>query len=198
MKNNILTLAFIVFFAQLSFGQTSIQDFYKAEIEVRKQRHEINSGQAFPKGNDKDIIKVLDVANDYISYDLEKFGTTGYVEMTRYTSENGKDFVAMVSIACAPLCGLWDLNFFELENGQLINKTETYLSKSLRKQVVEMVELYKNQRNKVVWMKIPQNGRNIKIGYFNQGTMEFIKEDFKLVAELAYNKTTGTFAFVEK
>jgi len=198
MKKIILTTIITVCTVAFSFGQTSVKDFYEADLKAMRKQHKADFGSELPKEATKDIIKVEDLQNGYISYSLMPLGVTGYKEMAYYTSNNGKKFVAIASFACGPVCGLWDLLFFEMQDGELVDKTSTYFPTSLRNQVEEVWKDYKNKEGKSIWIKVPQYGTSIKIGYFNGYTMDFEPEHFNLLAELEYNVATGTFTFVKK
>lgn len=187
MKKVILTTIFAVCITVLSFGQNSVMDFYKADIEAIK-----SPGRSNPNG--EAIIQKKDIANGFISYGLQRFGMMGFKDMAYFISNNGKKFAVVASFGCGPGCATQSFNFYELQNGKLVDETASYYPSSLKNQVEDA--LRPHLQNGGLWVKIPQHGTTIQFGYQDGPALE--DTNFVAVCELQYNVNNGTFKFAKK
>lgn len=182
----LLILLFNIIFTISSFGQNSVMDFYEADVAVLRMDFE-------PDYIPNPIIKVKDVQNGYISYDLQDFGIMGFKEMAYFISDNDKKFVAVATFSCGPACSISDFKILELQNGELVDKTEIYLPTKLLNQLNEATFPY---IDKEPWIKVPQQGLNIEFGYAEGPVTDDSEVIF--VCALQFNVADGTFTFVEK
>jgi len=185
-------IIFLFFTFQIGFIQAQIAEFYK--VHVSSLQESLQNSERKPE------LKVKDDANGFYSYDLNSMGITGFEEMAYYVSKSGKKFVCISSFGCGPLCGASTPEFFELNNGKLVNKTKQYLTDQVSSQINE---LWENKRKSLKtdeipygnWVKLPRKGTTIQFGI-----MEGAEENGKFipVCDLVYNSETGTFSLVKK
>jgi len=192
MKKLILTTILILCTTLFSFGQNSVMDFYEAEVKALKNEYESDYGSPLPAGIEKEIIKVKDVQNGYVSYGFQGFWTMGYKEMAYFISNGGKKFVAVATFGCGPACNTSEFKFYELQNGKLVDKTTTYYPSQLKMQVENLLP-----NPDFFWVKVPRYGTNIQIGYPNPDAT-FDESEVIFVCELQFNIADGIFTFVAK
>lgn len=182
MKKSIITLFIVACLTISGFAQNSVKDFFEADIVTIKK---VN-----PKA--EAIISAEDLGNGFMSYGVPLV-LTGFKEMAYFISNNGKKFVAVATFGCGPACATTDFSFFELQNGTLVDKTDSYFTSTLQNKVNVALSPY---ADKGFWVKVPQQGLNIQFGYPEGPAMDDSVVNF--VCELQFNVADGTFTFVEK
>jgi hypothetical protein len=195
------TLSFLLcLWAVSALAQTSVMDFYNADIKALSESINESMDKDFP-------IKKKDVANGFVSYYMPNMGVPqAWKEMAYYTSKNGKKFVATVIFQCVQMCGSISPipAFCELQNGKLVDKTEQYLPTHVVKQIEKTIlekmstvirKVGKEGVNFVTWVKLPQIGTTIQIGVQESNNEQ---AESYLACELTYNEENGTFTFVKK
>lgn len=202
MKKVILTTILAVCITALSFGQSSVMDFYNAKIQSLKEEAKIDPRASF----ELKIIK-KNVQNGYLKYDYNP--AQGYLagvvsspeEMVYFTSKNGKKFIATALTMKLNKDGkgntdLLNFHFYEFADGKLVDKTKQYFTSSLKEQVEATVKKKRTQMgNASMYIALPEFGTTIKIGLWlaHQGGMAKVD-----ICELQYNVNNGTFTFVAK
>ncbi|GAB4193442.1 MAG: hypothetical protein OHK0057_02310 [Thermoflexibacter sp.] len=168
---------------------------YKAELRKSKITDET------PFQNNKNIT-VKDIKNGFLRYDLPY--AEGFEEMAYYIPAQGTKFAAVASFACGPACETDLPTFYELENGNLVDKTEKYLPKATREEIKaaltkaeSKIVLSDKDASLGMWVKVPQQGTTILIGFKEDAG---VSEDgkFHIVYELVYTRANGTFKAVRK
>jgi len=195
----------------------TIEDYHKfwLALKIAEINDQINTGGRSRSigdivytienlGNGK--ITKKDTANGYLLVHWT-FGNMGFEEMALWKSKTGKGTLVVAGFGCGPVCKCNELDFYEIENGKLVNKTADYYPK---KEIREMMNsqhdaklaLYKqkNPGDKIShlsnWVIVPQIGTNIQFGW-NHTVTSGISETFYPVCELQYNTDNGTFKLVK-
>lgn len=164
---------------QNSFAQSSVIDFYNAELK------ELNTYKATAK------IKKQDVPNGFVSYMVHKAdGELIYKEMAYFIAQNGKEFVAIVTANITQRYTT-DFRFYELQNGTL--SAAVHCSLEVLNQVQEVLNKKINKKN--VWIKLPQLGTTIQFGEL---LSEVEMYDFVAICEIKFDSKDGTFHLVQK
>lgn len=202
MKTVIFSLFFSLSALITSFAQTSVMDFFNARMKAYKtELRKSNITDETPFQNNKNIT-VKDVKNGFLRYNLPY--AEGFEEMAYYIPTQGNRFTVVASFACGPGCETDLPTFYELENGNLVDKTDKYLPKATREEIKAALT---KAESKIVlsdkdaplgmWVKVPQQGTTILIGFKEDAG---ITEDgkFHVIYELVYTRANGTFKAVKK
>ncbi|SFE41944.1 hypothetical protein [Thermoflexibacter ruber] len=202
MRTIIFSLFFTLFVFTSSVAQTSVMDFFNARMKAYKA--ELRKGKITdetPFQNNKNIT-VKDIKNGFLRYDLPY--AEGFEEMAYYIPTQGNKFAVIASFACGPACETDLPTFYELENGNLVDKTDKYLPKATREEIKEAltkaeskIVLSDKDASLGMWVKVPQQGTTIFIGFKEDAG---ISEDgkFHQIYELVYTRANGTFKAVRK
>ena len=168
-------------------AQNSVLDFYEADIKSTKLDGHV------PK------VLIKDLNNGFIRYNLGDFTH----DLAYFIANNGKKILAKLSYNCVRGCKDIVLKFYEMQNAQLIDKTETYFPKNTQKEIFDYlnesimnVQAFRSQKYNmfpvpIAWIKLPQYGTSIKFGLFDKdmGTAERFDSHY----ELKFNLTNGNF-----
>lgn len=194
----------------------TIEDYHKfwLGLKIAEINEQINTGVR-SVGNITYTIENLgdgrinkkDIANGYMSIGYT-FGNMGFEEMALWKSKTGKVTLGVASFGCGPVCGCDELNFYEIENGRLKNKTAIYYPKKEIKEMMKSqhdvklaLHKQKNPKNNVNhlanWVKLPQMGTTIQFGW-HYNHFDGILETFYSVCELQYDVENGNFKLVGK
>lgn len=186
--------------AHAASAQSSVMDYYRARIA--EHRAEMKKYGMDISGTDASFIRTQDVRSGFVSYTLP--GAEGYEEMAYYIPLNATKFIAVAGFSCGPLCESGLPVFYELQNNKLVEKTSRFLSAATIAQIeagmanaFKKISLTDKEAGLSQWVKVPQKGTTIQIGFMEQGG-ESDTEIFHLVYELTYNRNGGVFTLVEK
>ncbi len=195
----------------------TIEDYHKfwLALKIAEINEQINTGVrsrsigdiAYTIENLGDgKINKMDIANGYLLVD-RTFGNMGFEEMALWKSKTGKATLGVAGFGCGPVCKCYELDFFEIENGRLVNKTADYYPKKEIKEMMKnqhdaklALHKQKNPKDNVShlsnWVKIPQTGTTIQFGW-HYNHFNGIPETFYPVCELQYDTDNGTFKLVK-
>ncbi len=194
----------------------TIEDYHKFWLayKIAKINEQINSGER-SGGNIVYTIENLgdgaitekDIANGYMNVG-HTFGNMGFETMALWKSKTGKATLGVASFGCGPGCDANEIHFFEIQNGELVDKTGDYLpNKEIRElldnQHDSKLALLKKQRptsdakHLANWIEMPKIGTTIQFGW-NHGPLDGTKASFFPVCELQYDVENGTFKLIKK
>lgn len=182
MKNIILTFLFTGCTILLSFAQSSILDFYEADVQSIIKRNP----------NAKVTLLEKDIANGFMTYKVEEHDRSNLKHMAYFIANNGSKFVAIVSADCQQECIVTDFRFYKLENNQLVTgvEPEPYpidLSAKVTDAISEKLE------DNTLWIKLPQYGTTIQFGYYKIPSKRM--DNFIVICELLFDVEAGIFSF---
>lgn len=179
MRKTITILFWIIATTSSTFAQSSVMDFYEADVRAMKS------------DNPNAIITIekQDVYNGFVSYTIKGPYRTIHKQMAYFIANNGKRFVAMVTSNIEELSAT-DFRFYGLENNLLVPKEYPC-------DIVQVDDALAGRipKSKSIWIKLPQYGTNIQFGEM-QGPLGK-DEKYSPICELQFDTDKGTFKLVK-